>query len=73
MNNNELLVEQIKLSYIHMYDEFKKTGKIVDYSIETYQIFDEEVVFDLKIMPVMAPKFITININVSKDGCSFNE
>jgi len=71
--DNKLLAEQIKSSYIHMYDNLKKEGKVKDYSINYTETSEDEIVFNVNVIPVMVAKNIKINITVTKDGVDFED
>ena len=67
------LVEQIKNSYVGTLNSLKADGSIQGFSIGHTQVSDEEVVFDISILPMHGVKYIKTNITVTKDGVNFDD
>jgi len=67
------LIEQIEQSYVDTLNSLKSDGSIQDFSIKQAQVSDDEVVFDVSILPTHGVRGIKTNITVTKDGVIFNE
>jgi len=73
MKRDRELIDQIKLSYIHMCENLKKDGKISDYSINDGHISEDDFNININITPVSVVKHIDTSFTINLDGCEFND
>jgi len=67
------LIDQIEQSYVDTLNSLQADGSIQGYSIKQSKVSDEEVVFDIGILPMHGVRGIKTNITVTKDGVIFND
>ena len=67
------IIDQIEQSYVDNLNLLKSDGSIQDFSIKQTQITDDEIIFDVSILPVHGVRCIKTNITVTKDGVKFDE
>ena len=70
---DEVLVEQIKNSYVGKLKSLQADGSIQGFTIDYSQVSDQEVVFDIGILPKHGITSIKTNIVVTKDGVKFDD
>jgi len=66
------LIEQIEQSYVDTLNSLKSDGSIQGFSIKQSNVSEEEVIFEIGILPMHGVRNIKTNITITKDGVEFN-
>lgn len=67
------LIEQIEESYVASLNSLKSDGTIQDFNVKQRQISDDEIIFDISILPKHGIKRIATNFTITKEGVRFDD